>query len=128
MRARWLCFLIAAPCFAFGLFASSLWLGWLLFAIGQMLALAWLGPVIAAVQHIVPPNMRATASASFLFINNLIGIGFGIFFLGYMSDAMKAAYGDAALLHSILYGLVFYLLSAAIYFVAAGRLKRDWVG
>jgi hypothetical protein len=51
-----------------------------------MLALAWLGPVIAAVQHIVPPNMRATASASFLFINNLIGIGFGIFFLGFMSD------------------------------------------
>ena len=88
---------IAAPCFALGLFAPILWLGWLLFAIGQMLALAWLGPVIAAVQHIVPPNMRATASASFLFINNLIGIGFGIFFLGFMSDAMKAAHGEDAL-------------------------------
>jgi predicted MFS family arabinose efflux permease len=122
------CFVAAAPCFALGLFAPSLWLGWLLFAIGQMLALAWLGPVIAAVQHIVPPNMRATASASFLFINNLIGIGFGIFFLGYMSDAMKAAHGEEALLYSILYGLVFYLLSAAIYFVTAKRLKRDWVG
>jgi MFS family permease len=122
------CFVAAAPCFALGLFAPNLWLGWLLFAVGQMLALAWLGPVIAAVQHIVPPNMRATASASFLFINNLIGIGFGIFFLGFMSDAMKAAHGDEALLYSILYGLAFYLLSAAIYFVAAGRLKRDWVG
>jgi MFS family permease len=122
------CFAIAAPVFAIGLFAPSLWLGWLLFAIGQMLALAWLGPVIAAVQHIVPPNMRATASASFLFINNLIGIGFGIFFLGFMSDAMKAAYGDDALKYSILYGLAFYLLSAAIYFVAARRLKRDWMG
>jgi ABC-type antimicrobial peptide transport system permease subunit len=93
-----------------------------------MLALAWLGPVIAAVQHIVPANMRATASASFLFINNLIGIGFGIFFLGFISDAMKAAHGDDALLYSILYGLVFYLLSAALYFFAAKRLKRDWVG
>jgi MFS family permease len=123
-----LCFAIAAPVFAIGLFAPNLWLGWLLFAIGQMLALAWLGPVIAAVQHIVPPNMRATASASFLFINNLIGIGFGIFFLGFMSDAMKAAYGDDALRYSILYGLAFYLLSAAIYFVAARRLKRDWMG
>ena len=82
-----ICFLVAAPGFALGLFAPNLWLGWLLFALGQMLALAWLGPVIAAVQHIVPPNMRATASASFLFINNLIGIGFGIFFLGFMSDA-----------------------------------------
>jgi len=120
------CFLIAAPCFALGLFAPSLVVGWLLFAFGQMLALAWLGPVIAAVQHIVPPNMRATASASFLFINNLIGIGFGIFFLGFMSDRMTAAHGEDSLRYSILYGLAFYLLSALIYFLAAPRLKRDW--
>jgi MFS family permease len=120
------CFLIAAPAFAAGLFAPSLGLGWILFVVGQMLALAWLGPVIAAVQHIVPPNMRATASASFLFINNLIGIGFGIFFLGFMSDRMTAAHGDDALQYSILYGLGFYLLSAAIYFLAAARLPKDW--
>ncbi|MEA3045293.1 MAG: hypothetical protein QOH47_3131 [Sphingomonadales bacterium] len=123
-----LCFLAAAPTFALGLFAPSLWLGWLLFATGQMLALAWLGPVIAAVQHIVPPNMRATASASFLFINNLIGIGFGIWFLGFMSDTMGPTYGDQALKYSILYGLAFYLLSALFYLFAAKRLKRDWVG
>ena len=123
-----LCFLIAAPVFAAGLFAPSLGLGWLLFTIGQMLALAWLGPVIAAVQHIVPPNMRATASASFLFINNLIGIGFGIFFLGFMSDTIGPAYGQDALKYSILYGLVFYLLSALFYLIASKRLKRDWVG
>ena len=123
-----ICFLVAAPVFAIGLFAPTLWLGWLLFAIGQMLALAWLGPVIAAVQHIVPPSMRATASASFLFINNLIGIGFGIFFFGFMSDTMGPAFGDQSLKFSILFGLAFYLLSSAIYFVAAKRLKKDWVG
>jgi MFS family permease len=121
------CFLIAAPAFALGLFAPSLWLGWLLFAIGQMLALAWLGPVIAAIQHIVPPNMRATASACFLFINNLIGIGFGISFLGFMSDRMTAAHGEDGLKYSILYGLVFYLLSAVFYLIASRRLKHDWV-
>jgi MFS family permease len=120
------CFLVAAPCFALGLFAPSLVVGWILFAVGQMLALAWLGPVIAAVQHIVPPNMRATASASFLFINNLIGIGFGIFFLGFMSDRMTAAHGDDALRYSILYGLGFYVLSSALYFAASRRLGKDW--
>jgi MFS family permease len=120
------CFLVAAPAFALGLFAPSLVVGWLLFALGQMLALAWLGPVIAAVQHIVPPNMRATSSASFLFINNLIGIGFGIFFLGFMSDRMTAAHGADALQYSILYGLGFYLLSAGLYFLAAARLRIDW--
>lgn len=121
-----ICFLIAAPVFAAGLFAPSLAVGWMLFAIGQMLALAWLGPVIAAVQHIVPPNMRATASASFLFINNLIGIGFGIFFLGFMSDTMSAAYGAESLRYSILYGLGFYALSGLIYLAASRRLARDW--
>jgi MFS family permease len=120
------CFLIAAPTFALGLFAPNLIVAWALFAVGQMLALAWLGPIIAAVQHIVPPNMRASASASFLFINNLIGIGFGIFFLGYMSDAMTQAYGEESLRYSILYGLGFYLLSALLYFVAARMLARDW--
>jgi MFS family permease len=123
-----ICFLIAAPIFALGLFAPSLEIGWALFAVGQMLALAWLGPVIAAVQHIVPPNMRATTSASFLFINNLIGIGFGIFFLGFMSDTMTPLYGDDALKYSILYGLVFYLLSALFYLVASRRLAKDWIG
>lgn len=121
-----LCFLGTAPAFALGLFAPNLWIGWILFAIGQMLALAWLGPVISAVQHIVPPSMRATASASFLFINNLIGIAFGIYFLGWLSDRMKAAHGTDSLQYSILYGLGFYLLSSAFYFLAAPRLERDW--
>jgi MFS family permease len=119
-------FLIAAPLYALGIFAPSLPLAWLLFVIPQMLGLVWLGPIIAAVQHIVAPNMRATASASFLFINNLIGIGFGIFFLGRMSDAMKAAHGEDSLRYSILYGLVFYLLAALLYFAAARTLRQDW--
>ncbi|MBV9931842.1 MAG: MFS transporter [Alphaproteobacteria bacterium] len=120
------CFLGTAPAFAAGLFAPNLPTAWALFALGQMLALAWLGPVIAAVQHIVPPTMRATASASFLFINNLIGIAFGIYFLGWLSDRMKAAHGADSLQYSILYGLGFYLLSSALYFIAARRLGRDW--
>ena len=119
------CFVITAPTFALGLFAPSLWVAWLLFTVGQMLALAWLGPVITAVQHIVLPSMRATASASFLFINNLIGIAFGIYFLGWLSDAMKAAHGADSLQHSILYGLAFYLLAAVFYLFAAARLGRD---
>jgi len=121
-----ICFLFAAPAYAAGLFAPSRELAWFLFLIPQMLGLAWLGPIIAAVQHIVPPNMRATASASFLFINNLIGIGFGTWFVGRMSDQMSAAYGQDSLRYSILYTLGFYLLSSALYFLAARRLRRDW--
>jgi MFS family permease len=120
------CFLLAAPAYAAGLFAPDLVTGWVLFLIPQMLGLAWLGPIIAAVQHIVPPNMRATASASFLFINNLIGIGFGTWFVGFMSDEMKVSYGKESLRYSILFTLGFYLLSSFLYFLASRRLKRDW--
>ncbi len=119
-------FLVAAPVFAVGVLSESMLVSWILFTIGQMLALAWLGPVIAAIQHIVPPNMRATASASFLFINNLIGIGFGIYILGEMSTRIGAAYGEDSLRYSILYGLGFYLLSGLLYLVASRRLNRDW--
>ena len=70
-------------------------------------------------------KLRATASASFLFINNLIGIAFGIYFLGWMSETLKAAHGADSLRFSILYGLGFYLLAAILYLFAAGRLKDD---
>jgi MFS family permease len=120
------CFLLAAPMYALGIFAPSLELAWLLFVIPQMLGLAWLGPVINAVQNLVPPAMRASASASFLLVNNLIGIGFGTWFVGFMADAMKASYGEQSLRWSILYTLGFYLLSSMLYFLAARRLGRDW--
>ena len=121
-----ICFLLAAPAYAAAIFAPSLASGFFLFLLPTALSLCWLGPVIAAIQHIVPPTMRATASASFLFINNLIGIGFGTFFFGFMSDQMSASYGEEALRYSILYGLGFYLLSALLYTLAATRLKQDW--
>ena len=118
-------FLIAAPTYAAALFAPSLAVGWVLFVIPQMLGLAWLGPVLAAIQLLVPSNMRATASASFLLINNFIGIGFGIWVFGEMSTRMAAAYGDQSLRYSVLYGLGFYLVSATFYLLAARRLSRD---
>ncbi len=120
-----LSFLVAAPLFAAGLFAPSLGLAWLLFVIAQMLALAWLGPVLAAIQLLVPSNMRSTASASFLLINNFIGIGFGVWIIGEVSTRMAAAYGSQSLRYSVLYGLGFYVLSALLYLVAARRLSRD---
>ena len=119
-------FLITAPAYVAALYSPSLTLGWFLFVVPYALSLMWLGPVITAVQHLVPPSARATASASFLLINNLIGIGFGTFIFGFMSDTMKAAYGDESLRYSILAGLGFYILGALLYFIAATRLKRDW--
>jgi MFS family permease len=119
-------FMVTAPLYALALYAPSIAAGWLMFAVPYALSLAWLAPTINAVQNLVAPTLRATASAWFLLINNLIGIGFGTFIFGYMSDRLTPAYGGEALRLSLLFGLGFYLLAAVLYLLAAGRLRRDF--
>ena len=79
----------------------------------------------AKVQLLVPPSMRATTSASFLLINNLIGIGFGVWIFGEISTRVEATYGNESLRYAVIYGLAFYVLAAGFYLLAAPRLKRD---
>jgi len=71
--------------------------------------------------------MRATASASFLFINNLIGLGVGPLLIGRISDTLKHSYGVESLRYAAVGCTAFYLLAALLMFIAAGRLQRDWV-
>ena len=118
-------FLLTAPGFAIAMSVQSRELGWLFFTVAYALSLAWLGPIINAVQNLVEPSRRATASASFLLINNLIGIGFGTFIFGYMADVLRPAYGPEAMRYSIIGGLGFYLLAALLCALAAIRLRRD---
>lgn len=119
--------LLAMPCYALGLLSPSETTAFFLFLVPTALGLVWLGPVIAAVQHLAPAHMRTTASASFLFINNLIGIGVGTWALGRMSDELTAQFGENALRYSILAGTGFYVIAALLYLIAARFLKRDWV-
>jgi len=122
-----LAFLLAVPLFAAGILSGSVALAFALFIVPQALAYVWLGPVITAVQHLVPAEMRATASASFLLINNLVGIGGGTFALGALSDALSSSYGDDALRVAMLIGLVCYLVAALLMALAAKHLRADWV-
>ncbi len=119
-------FLATAPLYWLAMANQSLALGLILFTLPYMLSLAWLGPVVNAVQNLVPPAMRATASASMLLINNLIGIGFGTFIFGFLSDQLKPTYGANSLRYAILIGIGFYLLAGALMLGAAAYLKRDW--
>jgi len=119
--------LITAPTFAAGLMAPSLWLAWPLLLIPNALNILWLAPVTTAVQHLVPRPMRSTASASFLLINNLIGLGVGPLLIGGLSDSFKAAYGADALRNAAVACTAFYLLAALLMILAAGPLKRSWV-
>ena len=119
--------LITAPTFVAGFFAPNLWLAWILLFIPNALNILWLGPITTAVQHLVPQPMRATASASFLLINNLIGMGAGPLLIGRLSDAMKTSYGVDALRNAAVACTGFYLLAAVLALLAIKPLKRAWV-
>jgi predicted MFS family arabinose efflux permease len=120
-------FLLALPCFVLAVQAKSLAVAFVLFLIPTGLNLVWLGPVITAVQHLVAPAQRSTASACFLFVNNLIGLGLGTWYFGAVSDALTPIYGAEALRYAIYSGLGFYVASAALFVLAARGLKRDWI-
>ena len=119
--------IVSVPTWGFGLFAPSLWIAWPLLLIGNAVNILWLGPVIAAVQHLVPRRMRSTASASFLLINNLIGLGVGPWLMGRLSDALKTSYGADALRNAAVACLGFYLLAAVLMLLAVRSLRTSWV-
>jgi MFS family permease len=118
---------VAAACWIAGLLAPNLWIAWPLLLIGNGVNILWLGPVITAVQHLAPPRMRSTASGSFLFINNLIGLGVGPLLIGSVSDALKSTYGADALRNAAVAGCAFYVIAGLLMFLAARRLRNDWV-
>jgi MFS family permease len=119
--------LVTAPTFVAGFFAPSLWLAWPLLLIPNALNILWLGPVTTAVQHLVPQPMRATASATFLLINNLIGLGVGPLLIGRLSEALKATYGVDALRNAAVGCCAFYVVAAVLMLMAVRPLRASWV-
>lgn len=119
-------FLITIPFYFFGVLTETLAITGALLIIPTAFGLAWLGPVISSVQHLVQPNMRSTASAMFLFINNLIGIGLGTYLIGKLSEYFSTEYGDESLRYAILAGTGFYLFAAIFFFAASKYLNDDW--
>jgi hypothetical protein len=107
--------------------APNAWLAWPLLLIPNALNILWLGPVITAVQHLVPRAMRSTASASFLLINNLIGLGVGPYLIGSLSESLKHSYGAESLRYAAVGCTIFYLLAALLMSFCVSRLRTAWV-
>ena len=119
--------LITAPTFAMGLLAPNLYLAWPLLLIPNALNILWLGPVATAIQHLAPQPMRSTASASFLLINNFIGLGVGPTLIGALSELFKSRFGSEALRYATVSVLGFYLLAALLMLIAARKIRDGWV-
>lgn len=130
---RWYCWLpatawlITMPLYAAGLLVENLVLVWLLLLVPNALNILWLGPVTTAIQHLVTPAQRSTASGAFLLINNLIGLGVGPLLIGTLSDALREQYGADSLRYAALVVLLFYGVASLLMYLASRRIQDDWV-
>jgi MFS family permease len=86
----------------------------------------YLGPTFAMTQAIVPPHMRAQAAAVLLLILNIIGLGLGPQFVGWLSEQLKPLHE----IHSARYALLYTISIGAAwsvihYWRASVTLRRD---
>lgn len=113
--------------FMFGtVLAGNVVVALLFFVVPLTLSVGWTGPTYAAVQQLVPPGMRATASAVMLFLINLIGIGGGTLFVGAMSDILMPRFGIESLRYAMAIATVFYVISALLFYLASRRIEAEW--
>ena len=95
---------------------------------GAILGPMYLGPTFAMTQTLVPPAMRSTASAILLFVLNLIGLGLGPVFAGFLSDTLKPEYGEESIRYSLLIlAVAGNIWSAFHYYLASRTLREDLV-
>ncbi|QDZ06132.1 MFS transporter [Sphingomonas panacisoli] len=127
VRIPAIAWLITAPTFMIGLLTPSPLIAWFVLLIPNALNTLWLGPIIAAVQHLAPTRMRAGASGTFLLVNNLMGLGLGPWLMGALSVALKGSYGADSLRIAAIIAVGLYLVAAALAFLAIKPLKNGWV-
>ena len=83
----------------------------------------WIGPAGSIVQDLAPPAMRATASAVFIFILTMIGLGAGPQTVGILNDIIGT---PDAIRYSLLGVAVSTSLLSAVFFWLTGKtLERD---
>lgn len=82
------------------------------------------GPIFAATQTLVPPQMRAMSIALILFFSNLIGMGLGPLAAGVLSDWFYPVFGDESLRYALLVLCPGYF-AAAWFAWKASQTARD---
>jgi MFS family permease len=87
----------------------------------------WLGPSFAIAQTLAPINMRAMSTALFFFILNMISLGGGPSFTGWMIDIFNKTNGEIESIRYAMSVTSFLLIPSMISFLIVSRLlPKDW--
>lgn len=87
----------------------------------------YLAPSIALTHGIVSVRMRALASAILFFVLNIIGLGFGPFIGGVISDALQPSLGVDALRWALSNSVIASVLSALCFYMASKSIRKDLI-
>lgn len=86
---------------------------------------AYMAPMIAAAQRLMPARMRALASAVLFLVLNFVGPGAGPLLAGILNDVFAPAFGDVAIRYSLTVTLLGPLAGILATAYAARRLPAD---
>ena len=120
--------LIAVPIYILAVSVPSATVALWILVINGLLGSLWYGPVYAIGQSIVPPHMRATASAILLFVINLIGLGLGPTVVGVISDIMANGVGLGSaqgVRWALMISTCFGLLAFALFWTARKTIREE---
>ncbi|MEM7656568.1 MAG: MFS transporter, partial [Bacteroidota bacterium] len=87
---------IGAPFGAISYLHHNLTIAMVAYFFANLVFAFYIAPMITVAHRIVPINMRAMSSAVLFLVINLIGLGLGPVFAGYLSDLFTPTYGKEA--------------------------------
>ncbi len=118
-------FTLSIP-FWFGLIWAPTWQIAMLFLLGPMLMnQAYLAPALTVAQNAVPPAQRTMTGAILLFVLNLVGLGVGPVYVGWIADRMEPTHGDQALAYGFAGVIPFVVLTVIAHLAASHSIGRD---
>lgn len=88
----------------------------------------YVGSVNSVSQSLVPANMRAFTSSVLVFTVNLLGLALGPMLTGKVSDMLVSRFGSGSLSYAITVSLVFNVVAAILYLLAARALPSELKG
>lgn len=122
--------MLSIPFLILSLLSPSFIWAMALLVIPSVLNSLWYGPSYAAVQGLVRPETRATATAILLFVANLIGLGLGPLAVGAVSDLLSGPMGLGSaegLQWSIVLSTVLGVPCAVMFWMARKSIREEMV-
>ena len=122
-----LALLVGAPALILAFWVDSIWTYLALQTIFLTASGFYLGPSFSIAQSLAPIPARAMSTALFFLVLNIIALGGGPTYIGFVSQALTAEYGETHALRLAMTTLIVPFLISIFFFFWTGKvLPEDW--